>query len=186
MKDSTIFTVTSADTSKYRNYLGSKNADGRYYLYIVNDKNDNVNLLINLSQWNIIEGAQIIVETAGTGYFGEISRLLLAPKLGSTFSLSLVPFSTTKLTIPPVVQRSKTVYSELSCTSRAGTKSSLTDCNSAFTYAGTSNTIQHENTSVILIQFPVAKEVLPNQKTILKLTVNEVIGDSGKVKIRIF
>ena len=177
VKNSMIFGVTTTDTSKYRTYLGSKNSDGRYYLYVVNDKNDFVSLTINLSQWNIAEGSQIIVETAGTGYFGEVSRLMLAPKQGNTFSITLTPFSTTRLTIPPVVQRFKIVYSELSCTARAGTKSTIADCNSASMYVGTSNTIQHENTSVSIIQFPVPKDVPINQKTILKLNVNEVIGD---------
>jgi len=177
LKKSEIFVGTSTDTSKYRTYLGSRNSDGRYYLYAVNDKNDYVSLKINISQWNIAERSQIIVETVGTGYFGEVSQLLQAPKQGNTFSISLTPFSTTRLTIPQFVQQSKIVYSEYSCTARAGTKSSFTDCYSASVYVGTSNTIQHENTSVSIIQFAVPRDVSINQKTILKLNVNEVIGD---------
>ena len=178
MKRTTIYQTSSNETSKYRMYLGSKNGDTGYYFNIVNDKNDFVKLLIDLSQWNIEEGAQIVVETAGTGYWGEVSELLKAPKSGEKVSLNLTPFSTTRLTIPKKVQTPLTSFADLSCTLRAGALSNQADCHSSSIYAGTSNTIEHETTSISLIKFALRKEVPMNQNSILKIKVDEVIGNS--------
>ena len=82
LKNSKVYPLAVNDSSTYRTYLGSSSNDGFYYLYIVNDAVDTVNLSVNLAQWNITAGTQIIMESVSAGYFGEIQSVLTAPVVG--------------------------------------------------------------------------------------------------------
>ena len=176
MKNSKIFTLTSSDTSSYRTYLGSNNNDGFYYLYAVNDAVDVINLSVDLSQWSIYPGTQVIVESASDGSWGEVSNILTAPLQGNLLTLSLNPYSTNRLAIQTGLQRSTTIFASLSCSAQAGSLSSVTSCLSSNFYAGTSNTIQHENTYTGLIKFDITSFTNRQQRTILKLNVEDIIG----------
>jgi hypothetical protein len=179
MKNSKIYPISSNDTSRLRTYVGSKNDDGRYYLYIVNDKDyDTVNLTIDFSQWNLSNGAQIIVETVATDLWGVVNDIITA---GNKPTVISNPNTIIRLTIPTVEQISTTVYSDLSCTARAGLESNQPYCSSSSLFVSTSNTSLHENTSVSLVKIPVMCYVPVNQKSVLKVNIQEVIGDSDVI-----
>lgn len=177
MKQSKIYEIKSNDTSKYRSYIGSKNEEeGVFYFYVINDKNDFVTLSVDLSSWNIEARTKLICERVGEGFMGEVSEIMEASN--RDLSLTLPPYSLARLSIPEKAQVSSVSYSILSCTARAGNQSSQGDCSSLSIFIGTSNTVQHENTCVGLIKFPVNKNVSKFQRSILKVNVEEVIGNS--------
>ncbi len=130
-----------------------------------------------MSQWNITYGVKIIVETACDGYFGEVQTILTAPAAGNFLSLSISAYSTTRLAIPQFSSQTITIAANTSCFCSAGTQSSNTNCDSSI-LVGTSNTIQHENTSIGLIKFQLPTAKVTFQKTVLKLNVEEVVGKS--------
>ena len=178
MKNSKIFTLTSSDTSSYRSYLGSYNNDSFYYLYAVNDAVDTANLTIDLSKWMINADTKIIAESVSNGIWGEVS-VLTAPLSGAKLNLILNPYSTTRLAIQTGVQSNKTINSALSCSAQAGAKSNIIGCSNSSLYVGTSNTVQHENTYISLIKFDLASLVKKNQRVILKLNIEAVLGTSN-------
>ena len=180
-KKSKIYPVASNDTSSYRTYLASNNGDGFFYFFVVNDAADSINVSINLTQWNITTGTQVLVESACDGYYGEIQNILAMPKAGNILSLVISNFSTTRIAIQEGAQIVKTILSNATCTVLAGNQSNSSNCslfNTQF-LVGTSNTVQHENTMVGLIKFELPSgSKINNQKTILKLNVQQVIGSS--------
>ena len=71
--------IDSNDSSIYRNYIlvnssSTLNNDLFYYLYAINDKDENVTLLINLNQLNndINENTKLIVEEVNANYWNEV------------------------------------------------------------------------------------------------------------------
>jgi hypothetical protein len=179
LKQSTMYATSTNDTSKYRTYLASSNGDSYYFIYIVNDSGDYVTTSIDLSQLSPSIGAQIFVETVSKSYYGEVSSVTSVPQTGSLLILPESQYSTTRLTVATIVQNITTINSDLACTARAGLSSSQSDCKNSFLYAGTSNSIQHENTSVTLIRFAVNTYIPSNQqKTLLKINITGIVGSS--------
>ncbi len=181
MKNSKIFPVISNDTSILRTYLASNNGlDGFYYLYIVNDANDTLNVALDASKWTINTGTQLILESAGSGFFGEIKDVLTASSSNALLSFSINPYSTNRLAIRSGNQASISLLADLSCTAKAGTQSSISSCASTSLVAGTSSVSKHENTSVALIRFSIGSSQLAanGQRTILKINVEEIVGTS--------
>lgn len=175
IKQSIVYPVLSNDTSIYRTYLGSKSPDGSHYFHVVNDKSDYVNILLDMSKWNLTVGLPVIIELVGNGYWGEVISITKVPVYGSLLTFSIIPYSTARLSIASTSQNVTTSVTT-SCTVSAGALSSLSDCNNASLLAGTSSTLQHENTSIILMQFSLNKSISRDQKSILKVYVEQVIG----------
>ena len=178
MKQSKLYKITSNDNLRTRTYLSSKNDnESYYYLYAVNDRSDSVNLNLNLTQWNVNQGTVIFVETASDAYWGEVSNLVSNPGMDNSISIQLNPFSTNRLTVQTGVQRSSIWNAIAACTLYAGARSDQANCAGQFVYAGTSNTTQHENTSIAYLRFRVGTVKTLNQKFFLSMNVENVFSN---------
>ena len=177
--------IDSNDSSIYRNYIlvnssSTLNDDLFYYLYAINDKDENVTLLINLNQLNndINENTKLIVEEVNANYWNEVSNII---ELNSSkqISINLNSYTTMRIAIQKGKQNINIINSTYSCTLRAGLNSNINECNNYLNLIGTSNTINHENTCVSLIKFNNINNNNNNNfksgKTILKLNIQDVI-----------
>ncbi len=165
--------ISNLNLSKYTEYLGAEDLNN-YYIIIVNDKNDSVNLEINVSDWNINNNTQIITESVSDSYWGEVS-MIYDYKLNESLLINLEKFSSTKLTIQKGKQFINKIKAELGCYAAAGIRANETNCLHSIKI-GTSNTINHENTNVGLLKFRLDNELKSNFKAILELTVKDLIG----------
>ena len=180
MINATIFAVNTNDTASTSSYLSSKSNDGFYYLYTVNYQTSPIMLSIDLSGFNTVSGAQIIAEAAGPGYWGEIYGLFTAPSSGSNLNVVLNSFTTLRMAIPIGSQAKQITNASLSCTAQAGVNSNKSDCYSSSVYGGTSNTINHDKTSVAFLKFDINNYVYtPNQKVILSVNVETIVSGSS-------
>ena len=182
MINATIFVVNTNDTASKSSYLSSKSNDGFYYLFAVNYQNRPIALALNVSGFSPLSGTQIIAEAAGPGYWGKILGLFVTPLPGSTFNVILNAYTTLRLAMPIGLQSILTINATLSCTSQAGINSNQTNCFSKFILSGTSNTINHERTSVALLKFDLNNYVYTsNQKVLLSVNVESIVNESSNV-----
>jgi hypothetical protein len=185
IKNSVIYPIDLVnEKSKYRNYLMTKQDNSSlYYLSAVNDKDEPVNLIVDMRQLkNFSLSSYILVEQVGDVYLTEWM------KLDSTrmFNVTLNQYTTMRLAIQTGGKQRQALTQHLyMCTLNAGFKSNLNRCNENLTWAGTSNTTNHENTSVSLIRFSLNSSVNFNAKlTILKLNI-QAINILSDVKLTI-
>jgi hypothetical protein len=176
MKQSNIYSLVTNDTSKFRKYLVSKNNNKEsdyWYIYAVNDKSESVQLLINITELNVPENNEIIIEQVGSKYKGEISEILKSNN--QIIKTNLNQFTTLRLMISTKKQEKNSLKATLSCTVKAGKLSDQSQCLNSSLTVGTSQTQQHENTNVMILDF-ILDSFRKNQKTILKLISNKTIG----------
>ena len=168
MKTSKLYSIDSDETSKYRNYLLSKSDyENFYYLYVVNDKYDSVNLNINSNQLNLVPGSLIAVEIVASGYWAEMSNFYTA---SNQIQILLRPYSIMRMTIPTVSPKLTYISPLAQCTLRAGSNSNQVSCNGQSLFIRTSNTVQHENTAVAYLRFKLINKVNTQSKFYLNLT----------------
>ena len=140
-----------------------------YYLYAVNDQENDINLAINLSAWGIDANTLIIVELVGNGYFGEVYGLLTPAALNSSFYLR--SSSLVRLTVQTGTQTVSTTAASSSCTLKAGTNSAVSSCSSSVVSVGTSNSTAHESTNVALLKFNLNQSTMSSiKKTVLNMS----------------
>ena len=84
-----------------------------------------------------------------------------------------------RLSMPIGLQSLTITNATDSCTAQAGSNSNVNNCASSSLLAGTSYTSAHEDTSVALLKFPITNFVTSNQKTLLKVNVASIIGNSS-------
>jgi hypothetical protein len=176
MKQSNIYSLVTNDTSKFRKYLVSTNYNKEsdyWYIYAVNDKSESVQLFINITELNMPENNEIIIEQVNSKYKGEISEIIKSNN--QIIKTNLNQFTTLRLMISTKKQEKNILKATLSCTVKAGKLSDQSQCDASSLTVGTSQTEKHENTNVIILDF-ILDSFRKNQKTILKLISNETIG----------
>jgi len=166
--------VASADPSKENGYI---------YIYAVNDKNESINLFIDISELKINENSEIIVEEASSNYLAEIVDLIKINKTKAIFPLTLNPFSIIRLAIQLNKQNKVVSNLEASCTvyllSRNESK-----CSDLTLKASTSNTRSHENTSVIILDYDLDVK-RKNQKTLLTLVSTDLGSTTNDINLQV-
>ena len=169
------------DVSVYRNYVLSRSPNDPFYSYIyaLNDRNEIVNLNINLNQLNINSGAKILIEQVGNGYWNEISNIISLNSNKILSNVVLNSYTTLRIAVPNLdlaVQNQYTTNALYSCTLRAGSNSNINECSTTnVNQVGTSNSYQHENTCVGLIKFNLMS-YNGQRKSILKLNIENVVS----------
>jgi hypothetical protein len=165
---SKIYTVNS-NTTKYNElgYMASSTGDGLFYLYIVNEGGSKFKTVIDLSKSGISFNLanMHLVESVGSGFFGEISSI----QSGSLFTLNIDAYSVHRVAIQTGNQTTNLINANTACTIIAGNLSFQSTCGDSFFYVGTSNTTQQENTAVGLIQFSIPSNNNQVKRTILKV-----------------
>jgi hypothetical protein len=172
--------IEGDDRSIYRNYVLARSPNDPFYsyIYIINDRDELVNLNINLNQLNLIKGAKIFIEQVGNGYWNEISNIIDLNSNKTLSNVLLNSFTTLRIAVPNLdfsSQNQFTTNALYSCTLKAGANSNLNECSSILNHVGTSNTYQHENTCVGLIKFKITN-INNARKSILKLNIENVIS----------
>jgi hypothetical protein len=178
MIGSTIYVVKKNDSATTSMYLSSYNNDGFYYLYAVNDQNNTLTLNIDPTAFGPISGTDIIAEAAGPGYWGEIYGVYPVPT-ASPFTTILNQYTTLRFAIPIGQQSITTTNALLTCTAQAGENSNTAACSSENVLTGTSNTAAHEQTSVALLKFNITNFETVSQKTLLKVNIEQIVGNSS-------
>jgi hypothetical protein len=135
--------------------LSSKSTDGFNYFFAVNDQNNTLSLLIDVSEFGPIVGNKIVVEAAGPGYWGEIYAVYSVPPVGQQIASNLNPYTTLRFAIPIGPQSVTTTNATVSCTAQAGSNSNMNMCSASTILVGTSETAAQETTSVALLKFPI-------------------------------
>jgi hypothetical protein len=130
--------VTSNDTTSSRSYVAANSGqDDFFYLHLVNDGNKRVSYTVDLSLWQaqVNQNTRVILESVGNEFRSEVSAILSVP-LNRQLQFAIDVYSTHRIAIQKGVQNLRFVDSSLTCTARAGSRSSQVDCNSASLFAG--------------------------------------------------
>jgi hypothetical protein len=173
--NSDIYTVTSNSIDKSVNYLAAVNSDGFCYLYIVNEGASKYKTTVDLTNFgkSFNQANKHVVETVGTGFFGEISSI----QTGILFTLNVDAYSVHRVAVQKGSQSSSVINANAACTVYAGSKSSIANCGNPTISISTSNTVQHESTAVGLIQFKISPNSPRAKRTLLKINVNKISGN---------
>lgn len=151
------------------------------YILAVNDKKDLINLVLDISEWNVKENSLIVVESVGKNHRGEVSSILKSPQTGIPLVLQLDAFTLIKITIQNGQQNLNRYPAKQSCYACAGSLSSTTNC-VGFFQVGTSNSRRHETTCVGILRFALEKDDKLNAndfKALLELTVSHKLMNSS-------
>ena len=101
------------------------------------------------------------------------------PSTGTKIAATLNQYTTLRFAIPIGQQSLTTSVANITCTAQAGSNSNTASCSSATFLTGTSYTTAHEQTSVGLIQIPITNFANSYQRSLLKLYVNGVSGNTS-------